>query len=149
MTRIVAAFFLTLALAAPALATDRIVKLTIDGRPVDRAGGIALLHQGVVYADVVDLTKSFNGLITFHGRAAEVSIQGTTATFTAGSRTMKIGTGAVTMSGAAFMRNGDLYVPLDTFVTRVAKAHVRLDKVHSRANISVNDNPLSYVPRER
>jgi len=42
MTRLAAAFILALALAGstiPAFAADRAVKLTLDGRPVDRAGG--------------------------------------------------------------------------------------------------------------
>ena len=143
MTRIVATALLALALGGPALAADAVVHLTLDGRPVDRAGGIAILHQGVVYADVVDLTKSFNGLLTFHGNAAEITIGGTTATVTAGSRTMKLQQGSIVMPGAVFRRNGDLYVPLDAFVTRVAKAQVRTDPSHTRADIYVNANPTS------
>jgi hypothetical protein len=128
----------------PALATDRIVTLTLDGRPVDRtAGTSALLHGGVIYADVVRLVKSFDGLLTFQGNAVVVSIGTTTATFTAGSRTAKIGQGAVTMRGAAFMRDGDLYVPLDTFVTRVAGARLSVNPAQTRADIVVNANPSS------
>ncbi|MBV9438479.1 MAG: hypothetical protein JOZ24_00655 [Candidatus Eremiobacteraeota bacterium] len=138
MTRIVAALLLALTLAAPAAAADRLVSLTLDGRPVDRAGGIALLHQGVIYADVVDLVKAFDGLLTFQGPATVVTINSINATFTAGSRTAKINDGAVTMKGRAFMRNGDLYVPLETFVTAVAKAKVRVDAGRTRADIIVN-----------
>jgi Copper amine oxidase N-terminal domain len=141
MKRLAAALALAAALpfaATPALAADRIVKLTLDGRPVDRTGDVALLHGGVIYADVVKLVKSFDGLLTFQGPAVVVSIGGTNATFTAGSRTAKIGDGAVTMRGAAFLRNGDLYVPLDTFITRVAGAKLRVDPGQTHADIAVN-----------
>jgi hypothetical protein len=134
---------LVLALAEPAFAADKVVKLTLDGRPVDRQGGIALAHQGVVYADVVDLVKVFNGLLTLHGNTVVVTVSGTTAAFTAGSRTAHLGEYAATMRGQAFRRNGDLYVPLDFFVTQVAHAHVRFDPSLSRANITVDANPVS------
>jgi Copper amine oxidase N-terminal domain len=141
--RLAAASLLALALGASALARDTAVKLTLDGRPVDREGGIALEHQGVVYADVVDLVKAFDGLLTFHGKTVVVTLSGTTAAFTAGSRTARLGLGAVTMRGRAFERKGDLYVPLDFFVTQVAHARVRIDKSFAHADIFVNANPLS------
>jgi hypothetical protein len=138
-----AALLLTLALGAPALARDTVVRLTLDGRPVDRHGGIALAHRGVVYADVVDLVKAFDGLLTFHGKTVVVTLSGTTAAFTAGSRTARLGLGAETMRGQAFQRNGDLYVPLDFFVGQIAHARVRIDKSLAHADIYVNADPLS------
>jgi hypothetical protein len=129
--------------AAPALATDRVVKVTLDGRPLDRAGNVALLHDGVIYTDVVKLVKAFDGLLTFQGKKVVVSIGTTTGTFTAGSRTATISDGAVTMRGAAFMRDGDLYVPLDTFVTRLANAKLRVTPGAARADIVVNTSPTS------
>ena len=143
MRRLAAALLLMLAFGAPALAADKTVKLTLDGRPVDRRGGIAVAHRGVVYADVVDLVKAFNGLLTFHGKTVLLTVDGTTAEFTAGSRTARLGEDAVTMRGQAFRRNGDLYVPLEFFVTRVAHARVRIDPALAHANIYVNANPLS------
>jgi hypothetical protein len=129
---------------APAYATDRVVALTLDGRPVDaKAGEVALLHGGVIYANVVKLVKSFDGLLTFQGNAVVVSIGSNTATFTAGSRTAKINQGSVTMRGATFVRNGDVYVPLDTFVTRVAGAKLHVNPAMSKADIYVNLNPVS------
>ena len=47
------------------------------------------------------------------------------------------------MRGPAFLRNGDLYVPLDTFITRVANAKVRISPDQKQADIFVNANPLS------
>ena len=132
-----------LAYAGPASAADRAIKLRLDGRPVDRAGGVALLHNGVVYADVVALVKSFNGLLTFQGHAVQVSIGTTTARFTVGSRTMTIDQGAITLPGQTFLRNGDIYVPLVPFVTQLAHAKVRVDQAAGRADIIVNSDPLS------
>lgn len=143
MKRFLAALLLAVAFTGPAIAADRNVKLTLDGRPVDRQGGIALVRNGVVYADVVDLVKSFNGLLTFQGPATVVSIGSSTATFTMGSRTMKINQGAVTMRGPVFLHNGDPYVPLDTFITQVAGAKLRISPDRTKADIYVNANPLS------
>jgi copper amine oxidase-like protein len=130
-----------IALLAPtmsALAADRDVKLTLDGRLVDRAGGVALVRNGVVYADVVPLVKSFDGLLTFQGNAVVVSIHGVTGRFTDGSRTALINDGAVTMRGQTFKRNGNWYVPLVTFITQVAKAKVRVNAAQTQADIVVN-----------
>src|ERR1700676_4239076 len=106
MKRLAAAFLLAASLlgaAAPAaLAADRDVKLTLDGRPVDRAGGVALVRNGVGYADVVPLIKSFDGLLTFPRNAVVMTIQGVTGRFTDGSRTALINDGAVTMRGQTF-----------------------------------------------
>ncbi len=143
MKRLLAGVMLAAAVAtaSPALAADRVVGLTLDGRPVDRAGGVAVLHNGVVYADVVDLVKSFDGLLTFQGNAVVVTINGVTARFTTGSRTALINDGAITMDGAAFKRNGDVFVPLGAFITRVAQAKVRVNSARTHADIFVNASP--------
>ena len=146
MTRAAAVLFLALALAGstiPAFAGDRAVKLSLDGRPVDRAGGVALVRNGVVYADLIDLVKSFDGLLTFQGSAIEVSIGTTVARFTVGSRTVMIDQGAITMPGQTLKLNGDIYVPLSTFVVQVAHARLRVDATQTHAEIFVNANPLS------
>ena len=145
MKTLLTALALGIALLAPsgsALAADRQVKLTLDGRPVDRGGGVvAVVRNGVVYADVVPLVKSFDGLLTFQGNAVVVTIHGVTGRFTDGSRTALINGGAVTMRGQTFKRNGDWYVPLDTFITQVAKAKVRVNPAQTQADISVNASP--------
>jgi len=143
MIRIVASVVLALLLAGPALAADRVVRLMIDGRPVDRNGGSAVMRNGVVYGDVVDLMKSFNGLVTFQGPALVVTISGVTATFTNGSRTAKVGQGSVVMRGQAFLRERELFVPLDTFVTRLTNAKLRLSADNTTAEILINANPLN------
>jgi hypothetical protein len=138
------ALALGIALLAPsgsALAADRPVKLTLDGRPVDRANGVvAVVRNGVVYADVVPLVKSFDGLLTFQGNAVVVTIHGITGRFTDGSRTALINDGAVTMRGQTFKRNGDWYVPLDTFITQIAKAKLHVNAAQTQADIAVNPN---------
>ena len=141
MKTLLTALALGIALLAPsvsALAADHDVKLTLDGRAVDRAGGVAVVRNGVVYADVVPLVKSFDGLLTFQGNAVVVTIHGVTGRFTDGSRTALINDGAVTMRGQTFKRNGDWYVPLDTFITQIAKAKVRVNAAQTQADISVN-----------
>jgi len=146
MTRLAAALVLALTLAGascPASAADRVVKLSLDGRPVDRAGGVAFVHNGVVYADLIDLVKSFNGLLTFQGNAVEVSIGTTVARFTIGSHTVMIDQGSLAMPGQTLSRNGDVYVPLATFVNDVAHAKLRVDSSQKHADIFVNSNPLS------
>jgi len=135
------ALLAAVAFAAPASAADRLVSLTLDGRPVDRAGGIAVLHDGVVCADVVDLVKSFDGLLTFQGKAVVVTINGVTARFTPGSRTATVNDGAITMDTQVFVRNGDIFVPLNAFVTRVAQAKVRFNPGRTHADIYVNASP--------
>jgi len=141
MKKLLTALALGIALLAPgmsALAADRDVKLTLDGRAVDRAGGVAVVRHGVVYADVVPLVKSFDGLLTFQGNAVVVTIRGVTGRFTDGSRTALINDGAVTMRGQTFKRNGDWYVPLETFITQIAKAKVRVNAAQTQADISAN-----------
>ena len=123
------------------LAADTHVKLTLDGRPVDRNGATAMKRNGVIYGDVVDLVKSFNGLLTFQGNAVVVTINSVTGRFTEGSRTALINGGAVTMPGQTLRVNGDFYVPLDVFVTRIAKAKLTTNAAKTQADIAVNANP--------
>jgi len=142
MIRACAALLVALALVAPAAAfAESLVHVTFDGRPVDRSGGIAVVRGGVVYADVVDLTKAFDGLLTTHGSSVVVTVNATTATFTAGRRIATMQAGAVGLRGAPFYRHGDLYVPLDAYVVRVAGARLRVRA--NQAAIYVNANPLS------
>lgn len=144
MKRIAAALAaVLLAFATPTSAADKVVTLTLDGRPVDRFGGVALARNGVVYGDVVVLVKSFNGLLTFQGPAVVVTIGPKTARFTPGSRTALINDGALTMRGQTFLVHGDIYVPLETFVTQVAGAKLRVNAARTHADILVNANPVS------
>jgi len=141
MKRLVIALAAVLLTLAPALAKDHLVKLTMDGRAVDRIGGIALLHDGVVYADSIDLVKTFDGLVTFSGNSLKIEIRSHVGTFTAGKRRATVDGAPVMLPGAPFLRNGDLYVPLDYFIRHIAGARVRFSP--GRADVLVNMNPRS------
>ncbi|MFN2460796.1 MAG: hypothetical protein ABR591_08945 [Candidatus Velthaea sp.] len=132
-----------LASALPAKAADRPVTLTLDGRPVDRHGGIAVMRGDVVFADASD-AKSFNGLISLRrDGSATITIGANTGTFVPAMPRARINSRSVLLPGAPFLRNGDLYVPLNAFIARMANARVRIDRRRARADIVVNANPLS------
>jgi len=143
MKRLFALALLILASALPVSAADSAVSLTLDGRPVDKHGGIAVLRAGTVFVDAVDMTKSFDGLISMaRGGAATITIRGNTGAFVPGSPTAVVN-GKKLLIAAPFMRNGDLFVPLNFFITQVAKAKVTIDAAKKHANILVNANPIS------
>ena len=128
-----------LSLTARASAADAVIELTLDGRPVDRHSGAAVLHHGLVFADAVDLTKCFNGLITLlRSGEATITIGANTATFRPGSTRAIVNGSVMVLPDAPFRRNGDLFVPLAAFITGVAGAKVRFSRVHHRADIRVN-----------
>ena len=142
LAAVAAAAFVVTGTLSPADAKDRLVRLTLDGRPLDRPGAeVALLHRGIVYADVVDLVKAFSAILTFHGSAVWVTVGDTFAVFTAGSRTATVDRYTMDLPGPCFMRGGDLYVPLTSFA-QIAKGSVRFDAAHTHADLSVNANPL-------
>ncbi len=124
-------------------ADDPLVKLTLDGRPVDRSSGSAVLHGGIVYGDVEDLVRSFDGILTFQRDTITVTINAVTAKFTQGSSTVTLGTASVAMAGPIIVRDGENFVPLEFFITRVCAARVRISPDKTSANIYVNSNPLS------
>lgn len=127
-----------LSLPAPAAAGDAVVELTLDGRPVDRHAGAALLHHGLVFADAIDLTKCFDGFITLQrSGAATITIGPNTGTFTPGSSSATINAVETALPGAPFRVNGDLFVPLETFISDVAGASVRMSPTLRRADIRV------------
>lgn len=124
MTRIVAAALVALALtapvlAAPALAQDRVVHLTFDGRPIDNDAGVAFLHRGIAYVDLVVLVKAYDGLMSWRAPSQWVTINGLTAVLTPGSRTMRVQEKKVQLPGPVLRHKGMLLVPLDAFVTSV------------------------------
>lgn len=146
MKRVAALFLAGAALfaALPANAADKIVTLTLDGRPIDKRGGIAVLRGGIVYADAIDLVKTFDGLVSLHkDGSAVITIRGNTGAFAPGSRAATINKTRVPLPGAPFMRGGDLYVPLDAFITKIAGAKVHVTPSRTSADITVNFSPPS------
>lgn len=116
----------SLGLGTRASAADAVVELTLDGRPVDRRAGVAILHHGCVFADAIDLTKCFDGFITLlPGGAATVTIGPNTGTFRPGVPQATINATLVALPDAPFIHNGDLFVPLEPFINEIAAAKVR------------------------
>ncbi len=127
-----------LSVATPASA-DSVVDLTLDGRPVDRHSGVAVLHHGFVFADAIDLTKCFDGFITLlRSGAATITIGPNTGTFTPGLPRATVNDTVVPLPAAPFRRNGDLFVPLEAFITSIAAAKVRFNAARRHADIRVN-----------
>lgn len=121
-----------------ARAGDATVLLTLEGRPVDRHRGVAILHRGVVYADAIDLTKSFDGFITLRrDGSATITIGINTGTFVPGSRRAIVNAARVDLPVAPLVRGGDLFVPLDAFIARIAAASVHTDVARRHADIRV------------
>jgi hypothetical protein len=138
MKRLAVLALLLCTTALPAFAADSIVHLTLDGRPVDKHGGIAVMHSGTVFVDAIDMTKTFNGLVSLRaGGSATITIQGSTGAFVPGSTTAVVN-GVKTRIPAPFMRGGDLFIPLNVFITRLTHAKVRIDAARMRADILVN-----------
>jgi hypothetical protein len=116
---------------ARASAADAVVELTLDGRPVDRHAGSAILHHGFVFADAIDLTKCFDGFITLlPGGAATITIGPNTGTFRPGLRRATINAMLVALPAAPFIHDGDLFVPLEPFIKDIAAASVRFTGRH-------------------
>lgn len=125
-------------MTARASAADAVVALTLDGRPVDRLPGVAVLHRGLVFADAIALTKCFDGLITLmRGGAAMITIGANTGIFTPGLARATINSTMVALPGAPFTRDGELFVPLEAFIASVAGARVRYNPAHHHADIRV------------
>jgi len=125
---------LVLVTFSSAMAADSVVALTLDGRPIDKHGGIAVMHGGTVFVDAIDMTRTFNGLISMRtGGSATITIQGNTGAFVPGS-SVAVVNGVKARIPAPFMRGG-LFVPLNFFITRLTHARVRIDMAHRRADI--------------
>lgn len=122
---------------APALAEAN-VALTFDGRPLDRHVGASVVRGGVVYADVVDLTRALDGVLSYPTKTSvEILVNGNVGTFTVGSPTMALNRGRVKIEGAPFVHNRDIYVPVRAFAERIAQHRVTMNATHTRADIHV------------
>lgn len=147
MTRFVAALAAVMLCTAPVLAAvpDAPVELTVDGRPVGNAT-VAMQHDGLVYADVASLTRTFQGTLHKSGASATVHLPGGYAgTFTAGSPKLHyLAGGAYTMKGPAFFHDGNLYVPLNAYVVKLARQRLFVDLSQTHANIKVSANPNDF-----
>lgn len=137
MKRGVALVLLVVSLAAPALAADRPLSLTIDGRPVSRTGAVAVLHRRLAYVNLIELVRSYGGIVSVSSGATSVTVRARTATFVPGSAQVTVDKEAAEMPGPAYVSGGVLYVPLEFLVTRVAGGTVRIDAAGATARIAV------------
>ena len=131
---------------APVLAADSVVRVTLDGRPIDKdQRSVAVLRDGVVFADVSNLNASFSGLLTYgkDNRSVKILIGRRVGAFSIGSTTMMAGPTSVKLPGAPFRYNGEIFVPLAAFVKYVAGAKLHTSADLSRADIIVNANPMA------
>jgi hypothetical protein len=122
----------------------------LDGRPVDRHADIAVLPRGLVFANAIDLTKCFDGLITLsRDGAATITIGPNTGTFVPGSSRATINAAAVALPGPPFTRDGELFVPLAAFIADIAGARLRYSRATHHADIRVNTRRSRLRPARR
>jgi len=151
MRRFVAAAlacYLSVAVPFPAAASDVPYGVRLDGRRLDVAGQSGLLHDGVVYVDVVRIVKGFDGLLTFApGGVVRVTIGIRTLDFRVGRRTAVLdGKMEVHFRGAPFVLRGVTYVPLGP-VAKLGTARLRIDPArHLAYLVSLNSQALTPVP---
>jgi hypothetical protein len=144
---IVAGFAVAATCSIAAQAADVPYTILLDGRPLTArtSGTGAIARNGVIFVDVVVATKTFSGLLTFGdaGNTVRLSLRNQTAIFTVGSRTAQIGGKPVTLPGAPFKSDGDVYVPLST-VARLGGATVNLNTNTHVARLNVR--PFATMP---
>ncbi len=112
----------TLSSAATPEATP--VQLLVDGRPVRRTA--ALVQGGVYYVELGGMVRVFNGLVLFEKSTATVSIGSRVAIFTVGSARANLDGTMLGTGGKTFERQGDWFVPLSFFATRLAHAAIHV-----------------------
>jgi hypothetical protein len=119
-------------------AADTVYTILIDGRPMTAnakdTGGLS--HDGVVFVDVVELTRAYSGLLTFanSGRTMTISIRKRTAIFTKGRPFAVVNGAAVKLPAAPFIYAGDFYVPITAFA-RLTHSKVTIDQPPLTANL--------------
>ena len=141
MKRCMTLLLLSIGLASPALAADRPLDLTIDGRPISRTGSVALFHRNVAFVNLIELVRSFGGLVTLSKSGAAVTLRSHSATFVSDRATATVDAVPMTMPAAAFTAGGVLYVPLEFFVNRIAGGTVRVDAGAATARIAPGADP--------
>jgi len=131
---IVCALMLAASLGTAALAANTAVTLTLDGRPVAGNGVVALNHNGVVYADMIVLNKTFSGLMSIKGKTYSTIVRGHSVAFTANSPIGVFQARKVRLPARPFLFNNSLYVPLASFARGIGVV-VRINRSHTAAEI--------------
>ncbi len=145
LARIVALALLVSATMLPhaTRAADSSLALTIDGRPISKNPHTALIRGGLPFVDLIDIVRTFNGLITIGAGHVGASVGKHEARFAVGDASATIDGAPVAMPAAAFRANGDLFVPLQFFLTElVPSATLRVDRTAGSANVHVPDRAI-------
>lgn len=126
---------LLVAVPLVARANDTIVTVRVDERPADRGAGIAVIRNGAVFIDAIDINKVFSGLLLFSKNSVRINIGGASANFVVGRKTATVRGAEVALPAASFIRKGDIYVPLK-LVCDLAGATVAVDPRKAVASIT-------------
>jgi hypothetical protein len=130
-----AAFVLALAGAgAQAADVPYTVQLNARGMMPSKTPS-AIERNGVVFIDIGSATRIFDGLITYAGDSAHLTIGRTEGDFRLGKTTAMISGTKVTLPGAPFRAAGEFYVPMAVVVVRLGGARLHLDRQKHLAQI--------------
>jgi hypothetical protein len=102
--------------SAAANAAETRVILTLDGRPISTRPSMALMRDGVLFVDAVDITRIFDGLLVFERNGVRLGLRGHNESFTIGRHVMLVDKTAVRLKAAPFEYNGDIFVPIDPII---------------------------------
>ncbi len=109
--------------AVRAAAVDQRVSLTLDGRPVSTRS-VALVRNGVLFVDCIDVTRVFDGLLVFERRGVRISVRGHTESFRLGSLIAVVDKTNVRLRVAPFEYEGDIFVPFDPIIKADPALHI-------------------------
>ena len=114
-----------------ALAKDEVLRITLDGRPLDARSASGMVHHGVAFINVVRATRAFDGLLVFAKDAAAGARHDSGQQHHAripviGQLDGMLLDRPTTFSAAPFTLYGDIYVPL-TAIAVLADARLSVD----------------------
>ncbi|MGH7714884.1 MAG: hypothetical protein ACREML_02695 [Vulcanimicrobiaceae bacterium] len=119
------AFAVVVLLASHAAsAADTRVSLTLDGRPISTRPAVALVRNGVLFVDAVDVTRVFDGLLVFERHGVRLGVRGHNLSFTIGKRIAQVDKSGVRLKGAPFEFDGDIFVPVEPIVNADPALHL-------------------------
>jgi hypothetical protein len=137
-----ALLLITLGLAPHvALAKDEVLRITLDGRPLDARSPSGMVHHGVAFINVVRATRAFDGLLVFakDSRSVRVTIRQHHAEFVIGQLDGMLLDRPTTFSAAPFSLYGDIYVPL-TAIAVLADARLSVDVRRHTARLTTRQS---------
>jgi|GEM_PF-4706019 hypothetical protein len=97
-------------------AVDMRVALTLDGRPISTRASVAIVRDGVLFVNAVDITRVFDGLLVFETNGIRLGVRGYNISFTIGRHVALVDKTAVRLKVAPFEHDGDIFVPLGPII---------------------------------